>query len=108
MAVKLSAGISACKTPLCESYTRISDKTVGREIAGFLVLRRAILIETVRCPRTCAGIKNIETPPGTASHVRSGFTASPVASFTYASLTSPTAFEKGRIFLTSSSVTRSK
>src|SRR5713101_8197239 len=100
MAVRVSPGISASQTPLRESYTRISDITVGRERAGFPGFTLAILIETVLCPETCAGIKNIEAPPGTVSKIRSGFTASLLASFTYASLAISTAFEKGRRFLT--------
>src|SRR6266550_3210496 len=66
----LPPGISASKTPLWESYTRTSDITVGRETAEFWALRRAILTETVLCPKICAGIKNIEAPLGTVSQTR--------------------------------------
>jgi hypothetical protein len=70
IAVKVSPGISASKTPLRESYTRISDITVGRERAELTEFTLAILIETLLCPETYAGIKNIEAPPGTVSKTR--------------------------------------
>jgi hypothetical protein len=70
MAVNDSPGISASKTPLRESYTRISDITVGRERAGLSGFTLAILIETVLFSETRAGMKNIEAPPGTVSKTR--------------------------------------
>src|SRR5437588_7026630 len=86
----------------------MSDITVGRETVEFLGLRRTILTETVLCPDTYAGIKNIEAPFGTVNQTRSGLTAFPFASLRYASLASSMAFENGRRFLTSASVTWSK
>src|SRR5947209_11026544 len=86
----------------------MSDITVGRETVEFLGLRRAILTETVLSPETYAGMKNIEAPFGTVNRIRSGLTTFPLASLRYASRASSTAFENGRRFLTSASVTRSK
>src|SRR5205807_10292617 len=86
----------------------MSDITVGRETVEFLGLRRAILTETVLCPETYAGMKNMETPFGTVNQTRSGLIAFPLASLRYASRTSSMAFEYGRRSLTSASVTRSK
>src|SRR5437899_12815955 len=84
----------------------MSDITVGRETVEFLGLRRAILTETVLSPETYAGMKNIEAPFGTVNRIRSGLTTFPLASLRYASRASSTAFENGRRFLTSASVTR--
>src|SRR5215469_5608187 len=52
-------------------------------------------------------MKYIDDPFGTCSRVRSGFVASPRASFTYASRTRSIAFENGRRCLTSASDTLS-
>src|SRR5438445_10955918 len=86
----------------------MSDITVGRETAGFLGLSRAILTETVLCTETYAGMKNMEAPFGTVNQTRSGLIAFPLASLRYASRTCSMAFEYGRRFLTSASVTLSK
>src|SRR3989442_14698540 len=86
----------------------MSDITVGRETVEFLGLRRAILTETVLCPETYAGMKTMETPFGTVNQTRSGLIAFPLASPRYASRTSSMAFEYGRRFLTSDSLTRSQ
>src|SRR2546427_11735611 len=86
----------------------MSDITVGRETVEFLGLRRAILTETVLCSETYAGMKNMEAPFGTVNQTRSGLIAFPLSSLIYASLASSMAFEYGRRFLTSDSVTRSK
>src|SRR5439155_17780171 len=86
----------------------ISDITVGRETVEFLGLRRAILTETVLCPETYAGMKNMEAPFGTVNQTRSGLIAFPLASLRYASRASSMAFEYGRRFFTSASVMRSK
>src|SRR2546428_11237425 len=86
----------------------MSDITVGRETVGFLGLRRAIVTETVLCPETYAGMKNMEAPFGTVNQTRSVLIAFPLANLKYAFRTSSIAFEYGRRSLTSASVARSK